>query len=66
VRTHQRNRWGFWQSLLGRDGEDKSPQKIPHHQHDHHHDDEESLRIPSKRSTTRRRRRMRMRLPSFR
>jgi serine phosphatase RsbU (regulator of sigma subunit) len=28
---------------LGRDGEDKSPQKIPHHQHDHHHDDEESL-----------------------
>jgi serine phosphatase RsbU (regulator of sigma subunit) len=43
VRTHQRNRWGFWQSLLGRDGEDKSPQKIPHHQHDHHHDDEESL-----------------------
>jgi serine phosphatase RsbU (regulator of sigma subunit) len=38
VRTHQRNRWGFWQSLLGRDGENKSPQKIPHH---HHHDDDE-------------------------
>ena len=31
MRTHQRNRWGFWQSLLGRDGENKSPQKIPHH-----------------------------------
>jgi serine phosphatase RsbU (regulator of sigma subunit) len=47
VRTHQRNRWGFWQSLLGRDGENKSPQKIPHHHdddHDHHHDhDEEPL-----------------------
>jgi serine phosphatase RsbU (regulator of sigma subunit) len=41
VRTHQRNRWGFWQSLLGRDGENKSPQKIPHHHHDH--DDEEFL-----------------------
>jgi serine phosphatase RsbU (regulator of sigma subunit) len=41
VRTHQRNRWGFWQSLLGRDGEDKSPQKIPHHDHHDHH--EESL-----------------------
>jgi serine phosphatase RsbU (regulator of sigma subunit) len=40
VRTHQRNRWGFWQSLLGRDGENKSPQKIPHH---HHDDDEEPL-----------------------
>jgi serine phosphatase RsbU (regulator of sigma subunit) len=51
VRTHQRNRWGFWQSLFGRDGENKSPQKIPHHQHDeeslsedilqeeHHHDE---------------------------
>jgi serine phosphatase RsbU (regulator of sigma subunit) len=39
VRTHQRNRWGFWQSLLGRDGENKSPQKIPHH----HDDDEEFL-----------------------
>jgi serine phosphatase RsbU (regulator of sigma subunit) len=39
VRTHQRNRWGFWQSLLGRDGENKSPQKIPHH----HDDDEEPL-----------------------
>ena len=38
MRTHQRNRWGFWQSLLGRDGENKSPQKIPLHQHD-----EESL-----------------------
>jgi serine phosphatase RsbU (regulator of sigma subunit) len=38
VRTHQRNRWGFWQSLLGRDGENKSPQKIPHH-----HDGEEPL-----------------------
>ena len=36
MRTHQRNRWGFWQSLLGRDGENKSPQKIPHHDdHDH-------------------------------
>ena len=44
MRTHQRNRWGFWQSLLGRDGEDKSPQKIPHHDDHHdHHDDEESL-----------------------
>jgi serine phosphatase RsbU (regulator of sigma subunit) len=45
VRTHQRNRWGFWQSLLGRDGENKSPQKIPHHHHQHHHhdDDEEPL-----------------------
>jgi serine phosphatase RsbU (regulator of sigma subunit) len=42
VRTHQRNRWGFWQSLLGRDGENKSPQKIPHHHH-HHDDDEEPL-----------------------
>jgi serine phosphatase RsbU (regulator of sigma subunit) len=41
VRTHQRNRWGFWQSLLGRDGENKSPQKIPHHHRDH--DDEEPL-----------------------
>ena len=41
MRTHQRNRWGFWQSLLGRDGENKSPQKIPH-DHDHH-DDEEPL-----------------------
>ena len=41
MRTHQRNRWGFWQSLLGRDGENKSPQKIPHH-HDHD-DDEEPL-----------------------
>jgi serine phosphatase RsbU (regulator of sigma subunit) len=41
VRTHQRNRWGFWQSLLGRDGENKSPQKIPHHHHDD--DDEEPL-----------------------
>jgi serine phosphatase RsbU (regulator of sigma subunit) len=40
VRTHQRNRWGFWQSLLGRDGENKSPQKIPHHHHDHDDDDE--------------------------
>ena len=40
MRTHQRNRWGFWQSLLGRDGENKSPQKIPHH---HHDDDEDSL-----------------------
>jgi serine phosphatase RsbU (regulator of sigma subunit) len=39
VRTHQRNRWGFWQSLLGRDGENKSPQKIPHHDDD----DEEPL-----------------------
>ena len=39
MRTHQRNRWGFWQSLLGRDGENKSPQKIPHH----HDDDEEPL-----------------------
>jgi serine phosphatase RsbU (regulator of sigma subunit) len=38
VRTHQRNRWGFWQSLLGRDGENKSPQKFPHHD-----DDEEPL-----------------------
>ena len=38
MRTHQRNRWGFWQSLLGRDGENKSPQKFPHHHHD-----EESL-----------------------
>ena len=35
MRTHQRNRWGFWQSLLGRDGENKSPQKIPHHDDDH-------------------------------
>jgi serine phosphatase RsbU (regulator of sigma subunit) len=35
VRTHQRNRWGFWQSLLGRDGENKSPQKFPHDDHDH-------------------------------
>ena len=34
MRTHQRNRWGFWQSLLGRDGENKSPQKIPHHDHE--------------------------------
>ena len=42
MRTHQRNRWGFWQSLLGRDGENKSPQKIPHHHRDHD-DDEESL-----------------------
>ena len=42
MRTHQRNRWGFWQSLLGRDGENKSPQKIPHHHHDHD-DDEEPL-----------------------
>jgi serine phosphatase RsbU (regulator of sigma subunit) len=42
VRTHQRNRGGFWQSLLGRDGENKSPQKIPHHHHDHD-DDEEFL-----------------------
>ena len=42
MRTHQRNRWGFWQSLLGRDGENKSPQKIPHHHH-HHDDDEEPL-----------------------
>jgi serine phosphatase RsbU (regulator of sigma subunit) len=42
VRTHQRNRWGFWQSLLGRDGENKSPQKIPHHHRDHD-DDEEPL-----------------------
>jgi serine phosphatase RsbU (regulator of sigma subunit) len=41
VRTHQRNRWGFWQSLLGRDGENKSPQKIPHHRD--HDDDEEPL-----------------------
>ena len=41
MRTHQRNRWGFWQSLLGRDGENKSPQKIPHHHHDD--DDEEPL-----------------------
>jgi len=41
VRTHQRNRWGFWHSLLGRDGENKSPQKIPHHHRDH--DDEEPL-----------------------
>ena len=40
MRTHQRNRWGFWQSLLGRDGENKSPQKIPHHDD---HDDEEPL-----------------------
>jgi hypothetical protein len=40
VRTHQRNRWGFWQSLLGRDGENKSPQKIPHH---HDHDDDEEF-----------------------
>ena len=40
MRTHQRNRWGFWQSLLGRDGENKSPQKFPHHDH---HDDEEPL-----------------------
>ena len=39
MRTHQRNRWGFWQSLLGRDGENKSPQKFPQHDHD----DEESL-----------------------
>jgi len=39
VRTHQRNRWGFWQSLLGRDGENKSPQKFPQHDLD----DEESL-----------------------
>ena len=39
MRTHQRNRWGFWQSLLGRDGENKSPQKFPHH----HDDDEEPL-----------------------
>ena len=31
MRTHQRNRWGFWQSLLGRDGENKSSQKFPHH-----------------------------------
>jgi serine phosphatase RsbU (regulator of sigma subunit) len=39
VRTHQRNRRGFWQSLLGRDsGGQKGPQKIPHHQL---HDDEE-------------------------
>jgi serine phosphatase RsbU (regulator of sigma subunit) len=47
VRTHQRNRWGFWQSLLGRDGENKSPQNIPPHQlhdhHDHHDDHEEPL-----------------------
>ena len=42
MRTHQRNRWGFWQSLLGRDGENKSPQKIPHHHRDHD-DDEEPL-----------------------
>ena len=42
MRTHQRNRWGFWQSLLGRDGENKSPQKFPH-PHDHHDHDEESL-----------------------
>ena len=43
MRTHQRNRWGFWQSLLGRDGEDKSPQKFPQHDHHDHHDDEEPL-----------------------
>jgi serine phosphatase RsbU (regulator of sigma subunit) len=47
VRTRQRNRWGFWQSLLGRDGETKSPQNIPPHQlhdhHDHHDDHEEPL-----------------------
>ncbi|HZB09364.1 MAG TPA: GAF domain-containing protein, partial [Rubrobacter sp.] len=44
MRTHQRNRWGFWQSLLGRDGENKSPQNIPPHQlHDHHDDHEEPL-----------------------
>jgi serine phosphatase RsbU (regulator of sigma subunit) len=28
---------------LGRDGEDKSPQKFPQHDHHDHHDDEESL-----------------------
>jgi serine phosphatase RsbU (regulator of sigma subunit) len=57
VRTHQRNRWGFWQSLLGRDGENKSPQKIPHHDDDdeeslsedtlqeHHHQEEEAPQL---------------------
>jgi serine phosphatase RsbU (regulator of sigma subunit) len=37
VRTHQRNRRGFWQSLLRRDG----GQKIPQHHHHQHDDDEE-------------------------
>ena len=58
MRTHQRNRWGFWQSLLGRDGEDKSPQKIPHHHHEeplsedtlqeqqHHQQEEEQEQAP--------------------
>jgi serine phosphatase RsbU (regulator of sigma subunit) len=47
VRTHQRNRRGFWQSLLGRDGGgQKSPQMIPH-QHQHNDDDEEPLFEPT-------------------
>jgi serine phosphatase RsbU (regulator of sigma subunit) len=41
VSTHQRNRRGFWQSLLGRDG----GQKIPQHQHQD--DDEEPLFEPT-------------------
>ena len=55
MRTHQRNRWGFWQSLLGRDGENKSPQKIPHHDHEEplsedtlqeeHHQEEEAPQL---------------------
>jgi serine phosphatase RsbU (regulator of sigma subunit) len=32
VTTHQRNRRGFWQSLLGRDGGQKRAQKIPQDQ----------------------------------
>ena len=57
MRTHQRNRWGFWQSLLGRDGENKSPQKFPHHddheeplsedtlQEEHHQEEEEAPQL---------------------
>jgi serine phosphatase RsbU (regulator of sigma subunit) len=32
--TQQRNRQGFWQSLLRRDGGQKSPQKIPQEDHE--------------------------------
>jgi serine phosphatase RsbU (regulator of sigma subunit) len=44
VRTHQRDRRGFWQSLLRRDGGQKSPQKIPQQ---HHHDDGEPIFEPT-------------------
>jgi serine phosphatase RsbU (regulator of sigma subunit) len=42
VRTHQRNRRGFWQSILGRDGGQKRAQQIPQQS-----DDEEPLFEPT-------------------